>query len=184
MNQLKTPYHRTIRPFVSSGLYEPTDYIQFLGYSESPKYYIRAFQLIQKDLIELFDFIEPATGNLKCYSFRIHQLLARVCIEVESNFRGILEENSYPPKKKGYWNMADYKKLNKTHKLSFYKVKVPNFHGKESVRRPFKAWIKGSALPWYEAYNSVKHDRVNEFKSANLKNLLDAVCGLLVVLSS
>ncbi len=32
--------------------------------------------------------------------------------------------------------------------------------------------------------NSAEHDRHNEFKHANLKNLLDAVCGLLVLLSS
>jgi hypothetical protein len=39
-------------------------------------------------------------------------------------------------------------------------------------------------LPWYQAYNSSKHDRQEQFKQANLEALIMSVGALLVVLSS
>jgi hypothetical protein len=35
--------------------------------------------------IEAVDYVEPADQNLNTYSFRIHELLMRACIEVEAN---------------------------------------------------------------------------------------------------
>jgi hypothetical protein len=37
---------------------------------------------------------------------------------------------------------------------------------------------------WYSAYNATKHDRHNEFVRANLENLLNAVSGLVALLSA
>jgi hypothetical protein len=42
----------------------------------------------------------------------------------------------------------------------------------------------GVRLPWYDAYNKSKHDRHEEFKKANFENLVTAVAGLLVLISS
>jgi len=39
-------------------------------------------------------------------------------------------------------------------------------------------------LAWYQAYNSSKHDRQEEFKKANVEALISAVSALLVLLSS
>src|SRR5438309_1584476 len=120
------PYKRTVRPF-ANGQY-PEDprksYINDPKFAVSPPLqYIRAFQVIQKDLLELFEYVEPADKNEDCYSFRIHELHMRTCIEVEANCKVILEENHY--RKPGDWNMGDYKKLDPTHRLSSYEVKFP-----------------------------------------------------------
>jgi hypothetical protein len=40
------------------------------------------------------------------------------------------------------------------------------------------------SLPWYRAYNASKHDRQEDFKKANFENLVAAVAGLLVLISS
>lgn len=42
----------------------------------------------------------------------------------------------------------------------------------------------GGPLPWYQAYNTTKHDRLVEFQEATLEHLLDACCGVLVILSA
>lgn len=55
---------------------------------------MRAFLLVQKDLQELFDYVEPADKKLCCYSYRIHELLMRTCIEVKANCKAILSENA------------------------------------------------------------------------------------------
>lgn len=151
-------------------------------FAESPEHYIRAFLLILKDLRELFDYVEPADKNLACYSYRIHALLLRTCVEVEANCKAILRENGY--RRPGDWNMNDYKKIEKTHLLSSYEITVPSWTGAKGRRVPFAAWSNGNPLPWYQAYNTTKHDRHAEFAEATFEHLIDACCGLLTLLSA
>ena len=179
------PYRRTWRPF-SAGVAQPVhwqmNYVRHPRFAKSPQQYIRAFLLLQKDLLELFDFVEPADVNLTCYSFRIHELLTRTCIEIEANFKAILAENGYS--KRRNWNMGDYKKLDATHHLSSYRVKAPQWNGRNDIFSPFSAWTNAGLLTWYDAYNLAKHDRHQEFGEANLCNLLNAICGLVAILAS
>jgi hypothetical protein len=151
-------------------------------FANSPAHYVRAFLLILKDLQELFDYVEPADENLGCYSYRIHALLLRSCVEVEANCKAILEENGYT--KATDMNMGDYRKLNTTHRLSSYQVKIPHWNGTKNMRAPFQAWTVGRTLPWYSAYNATKHDRHNEFKEATFDHLLDASCALISLWSA
>lgn len=179
------PYPRTRRIF-SSGNYKGSDkYIRDPRYASSPEHYVRAFLLIQKDLLELLDYVEPADKNDECYSYRIHALLLRTCVEVEANFRAILSENEYTRKDGRWWNMSDYQKVDATHLLSSYWVKIPNWSGsKGEIRFPFLPWKNNERLSWYDAYNATKHDRHGAFPQATFKHLVDAVCGLLVILSA
>jgi hypothetical protein len=179
------PYRRTCRQFVD-GRYAD-QYITHPKFAQSPEHYIRAFLLLLKDLQELFDYVEPADKNLTCYSYRIHALLLRACVEVEANCKAILKENGYSKKKKEKvidMNMGDYKKIDTTHRLSSYQVKVPYWNGDKNLRFPFSNWSTGGKLAWYEAYNTAKHDRLSGFKEATFDHLLDACCGVLVILSA
>jgi len=189
------PYHRSVRGIVAGDRpnagYSGWAYVVDRAYANSPEHYVRAFLLIQSDLQKLFEFIEPADANLAAYSYRIHELLMRTCIEVEANFKAILKENIFNPTKRDGsarpekdWNIHDYKKVNTTHHLASYKVFLPIWDGAKSCFEPFKPWAGAAELAWYQAYNASKHDRQNEFKKANFENLLNAVAGLLVLLSS
>jgi hypothetical protein len=178
------PYRRTCRQFVDGHYTEGGrwQYMVHPKFAQSPEHYVRAFLILLKDLQELFDYVEPADKNLACYSYRIHALLLRACVEVEANCKAILKENGYA--RSGDWNMGDYKKIEKTHLLSAYEVKVPNWSGRVATRTPFSAWSTGGSLLWYQAYNTTKHDRHSEFEQATFEHLIDACCGLLVVLSA
>ncbi len=181
---LKKPYKRTCRQFVD-GHYShsgKSKYLMHPDFAKSPEQYVRAFLLIQKDLQTLFDYIEPSDINLKSYSYRIHELLLRTCVEVEANCKAILIENGY--KKKGDLNMTDYKKINISHRLSSYTIKLPLWKGEKNIRSPYAQWNIDGALPWYKAYNATKHDRHDNFNQASFDNLIDAFCGLAVILSA
>ena len=114
----------------------------------------------------------------------------RTSIEVEANFKAILNENIFTPQIDRFgtpiFNMTIYKKVNVTHHLSSYEVILPIWNGSDRIIKPFKSWgtKAGGSPEWYKAYNASKHDRHESFKQANLKNLLDAVGGLLVLISS
>ena len=181
---IKKPFKRNIRQFTDGSFSEGGrwHYILHKDYADSPEHYIRAFLILQKDFLDLLDFVEPSDTNLKTYSFRIHELLLRVCIEIEANFVAILSENGY--KKNDNWNMNDYKKTNGTHKLSSYVVKLPVWKGNRNIRKPFYNWKNNGSLKWYRAYNETKHDRHTEFLKATFEHLTDAMCALVALISS
>ena len=178
------PHPRACRQFVDGEYAEEgrSQYINHPKFAQSPEHYVRAFLLLLKDLRDLFDYVEPADKNLACYSYRIHALLLRTCVEVEANCKAILKENGYA--KSNDWNMADYKKIEKTHFLSSCEIEVPNWTGTMSTWSPFSAWDTGESLDWYKAYNTTKHDRHSQFEQATFEQLIAASCGLLVLLSA
>jgi len=178
------PYRRTFRQFADGSYLEGgrSRYVLHPDYAQDPGRYVHAFLLIQRDLFKLFDFVEPDDNNLACFSFRIHGLLMRTCIEIEANCRAILSENGYS--KAGDWNIQDYARLNATHRLSDYVVRLQAWTGPHTERRPFAPWANNQPLPWYQAYNAAKHDRHNAFHHASLEAATDAVYALIALLTS
>ena len=181
---INKPFKRTVRQLMDNTYSGSgnSGYIMHKDYANSPEKYIRSFLLIQDDLQKLFEYIEPADKNKEAFSYRIHGLFVQVCIQVEANCRAILIENGYSKKNK--LTMDDYKLIEKTHKLSEYKVLLPRWDGKFGCYKPFSHWAKKEGLDWYQYYNDVKHDIHSNFKHANIKNLVEATCGLVVLLSS
>lgn len=177
---INRPFKRTYRQF-ADGAYE-WRYVTHPKYASTPLNYLRAFDLIQKDLLDVFQYVEPSDTNLGCYSYRIHELLMRACIEVEANCKAILTENNYVSASK--WTMRDYQKIERSHRLSGYRVRLPVWHGPSSEYSPFAPWRDGLTLGWYQAYNEAKHDRHAQFESANLKHLVEAVCALFAILAA
>ncbi|HWN09292.1 MAG TPA: hypothetical protein VNO50_08515, partial [Pyrinomonadaceae bacterium] len=137
------PYRRICRQFTNGSYAEGgrSQYIKHPKYAKSPEHYVRAFTLLLTDMQELFDYIEPSDENLCCYSYRVHELLLRACIEVEANCKAILTENGYT--KSDDMTMKDYKKVNISHRLSSYEIKLPFWHGALSIRQPFLPWATG-----------------------------------------
>ena len=192
------PFHRNYRPIKENGPqagYSDWAYIIDKGYAKNPEHYTRAFLIIQEDILKLFQFVEPSEINSNTYSFRIHELLMRICIEIEANFKAILKENIFTPlykngKKAGKprpekdWKMSDFKIINKTHHLDNYAIELPFWKGNGNIRKPYISWETNGELPWYQAYNQSKHDRLESFETANFSNLIDAYCGLCVLLSA
>ena len=181
---VKRPYFLCVRPDVH-GYYDTgnQEYILDPRYAPDARHYIRAFLILQQDLQRLFEFIEPADANGSTYSFRALELLLRACGEVEANCRAILDANDYVP---GKWpTMTDYRKLDATHRLSSYSVRLPVWTGDHSVRTPFEAWKSPKGLlPWYTAHHGGKHNRHEEFPGASLNNVVDAVAAVVVLLAS
>lgn len=175
---ISRPFKRTVRPFVD-GRYENALYVRHSSFGQTPQQCIRAYMLIQQDLLELFDFVEPSDENAGTFSHRIHALMMRTCMEIEANFKAILSSNGHDVQKS---TMRDYKRLERTHRLSTYEIIVPTWQGEGRVRKPFAMWP--ALLPWYQAYNNAKHNRHDKFFEANLQNLVDSVCGLVAVLAA
>lgn len=187
------PFKRIIRPFADD--FNPSEgsaesYVRFweesivkhASYANERQELWRAYKLIQKDLIQLFEYVEPCDDNLTTYSHRTYELLLRAATEVETNCRRILEVNGFRKKKT---NIEDYMKINAASKLGEYVVILDNWFPAKKVLEPFAPWNNGMhSLVWYQAYNDVKHHRNLYFPKASLENALHAISGLYIVLFS
>lgn len=178
------PFRRCCRQLLDGSYQNNGNWLYLIHpqFAQDPQHYIRAFFIIQKDLLNLFEFVEPCNQNLKTISFRIHELLVRTCVEIEANFTAILKENGY--NHVGDLTRKDYKLVNITHRLSSFEVSLPVWNGVQKKRCPFKGWSNGAPLDWYDAYNKAKHDRHTHFFEATFDNLLDAISGLVILLSA
>lgn len=178
---INKPYYRIYRPGIRRSDFDnPTRGYErdalFLAEAER-RSMIMAARLIIDDFERLFEFIEPHISNENVFSHRIYELLLRTCTEVESCCKGILQSNGYAAN-----NMDDYKKIEQATRLSGYTVQYSNWFPTHYSVQPFASWVAGGSLSWYRAYNDVKHNRWQNFSLANLKNLLDAISGLLCVI--
>lgn len=136
-------------------------------------------------LKEIFRVIAPTKDNLDVYGHEIRNLLIIACTEVETQWKGILRANSYIASSK-YWTTADYIKLLAPLRLDSYAFVMPMYPQISSTIGicPFGSWDAEKptkSLEWYDAYNSVKHDRENEFHKAKLKYVINAIvaCAIL-----
>lgn len=145
----------------------------------------QAYRLIEKDLEEIFQFVEPK-DNSSVYSHKIYSLFFRACTEFESVAKQILRLNNH---NKTSYNMGDYFILEKEFGLSDYCVYNKAlgveftpfycFYGKNSYQEVYDEFGNGF---WYQAYNEVKHDRSTNFNLANLNNTYSAIGGLALLL--
>ena len=80
--------------------------------------------------------------------------------------------------------MDHYRKLNPTHRLASYRVRLPVWTGLNAVRQPFAAWDHDKVPGWFKAHHGGKHNRHSEFPSASLRHVVDAISGVVALLAS
>lgn len=181
------PYYRIVRPSVPV-IY----YVHDNRYAQDMLQLRRSYFMLEEKLKEILNYIEPDEHNLNVFSMELYSLLLRACTEVELNCKLILQANDYNTNHN--YSMRDYKKIESSSLLSKYKVYIDNWRSikddtiiyskKELV--PFESFgfSEPKSPSWYHDYNLVKHNREKHMHVATLKNCLNAVAGVLVLLYS
>lgn len=103
------------------------------------------------------------------------------CTEVEAQWRGVLLSNAA---KGDRFTTKDYFSLKNPMRLAEYSLTLPDYP-KLNATSPFASWTTPdttASLPWYDAYNSVKHAREECFGRAQLRFAIDAVCACAIML--
>lgn len=207
-NKYEFIYHKT---FLASGEYYPNIYRPFLCYDfierqrnfpdrndiahvlfedihmfDDKEYLTRLNQLelLVEELQTIFQVIEPISNNYTAFGHKIRNLIMLACTEVDSICRNILIANSY--KKKERYSTNDYVKLRDVLKLNQYKIDLIRYPDILNIS-PFIHWNEKDptkSLNWYNSYNAIKHDRINNANLATLENAINAVCAVAVLLLS
>lgn len=138
------------------------------------KYYLR----LEKELMNILEYIEFDPANFAVYSVNLMQLLLSIGAEIDAVFKEIckITEKDRP-------SISDYAPiiLAKYQKIIFQEVCV--FKGEVKLT-PFSGWDAtqaGKTLFFWNAYNNVKHHRADMYKDASLEAVVNALAALFVL---
>ena len=136
------------------------------------------FLAIESDVTVLSRFVEFTKDNFKTYSLETAHLLLAAASEVDVVAKLLCKEvdpHSSPERINEYREILDPA-------LPIIKdmgVTIPRFG---LSLTPWLNWRSNQTPHWWSDYNAVKHERNLNFKKANLKNTVNSIAGLFVLL--
>jgi hypothetical protein len=136
------------------------------------------FLALEEDLLRLSRFVEFIEANFACYSIDMARIILTATSEVDVVSKLLcksINENSNAGRINQYRNEinAHYTEIKK------FKVRIPRY-GLEL--EPWTNWANNRTPYWWTDYNKIKHQRNSHFDKANLKNTLNSVAGLFILL--
>lgn len=139
------------------------------------------FLALDSDLARLARYVEFSETNFACYSIEIARILLAAASEVDVVAKQLCEQVSPGC---GADKIGPYRETLNAHlpAIASFEVVVARYG---LNLRPWDEWSKttGDRVPfWWTANNKVKHERHTHFNQATLKNALNAVAGLFVML--
>ena len=139
-----------------------------------------AFHRIQRQLLDIFDYVTPCKENLTTFGAAIQQLLAITAIEVETLLRDTYQLNC--DTKSEHSTICDWHKLAGPMRLAEWEVELEHFADFGKLA-PFRNWTRDAAPKWWTANNKLKHDS-SLASRANLGAAIDAVGAVRVLLEA
>lgn len=178
-------YPRMARPIEQHPYQSPGDYPGFDDMKDQIAVTQGQLVALTRSLEDICQTVHPAGNNLNVFGHDTRNLLILASTEAEAQWAGVLQANGVSPINGRTFTTRDYVKLADTMRLREYEVRYPYFPQLNSLC-PFALWgTTGSPtqeLPWYHAYNAVKHDREREFRQATLFNAFQAVAACAVMI--
>jgi hypothetical protein len=132
------------------------------------------FIALEQDLAKISRFIEFTEDNFGTYSIELAHLLLAASSEVDVVMKRLCKLKNT---NKSHSNINDYKETITSSFPGFADEKVYIYRNGLAL----EAWSnwKGTENPiWWRSYNNVKHNRDAHFDKANLKNTINSLAGL------
>lgn len=137
------------------------------------------FLALERDLIRTLDFVELHPDNAGAFSNEYAKLLLLVGSEVDVVAKQLCRT---VPGGGHANNIITYQKAltDAFPGIDENEVSISRY---SMLIKPWQSWeTEHNSPPWWKAYNDVKHERDTNYRIANQKNVVDAFCGLLVLL--
>lgn len=148
---------------------------------------LNQLSILVGNIKNIFHSVEPDTNNMTVYGHLIRNTLLLAAMEFENECKGVLTANGYVPSGgPNRWSTADFVKVLQPLRLTEYEVQL-GYYPSIPSRSPFACWNAQAAtqsLPWYDAYNAVKHDRELHFSRSTVEHAIDAVSGCAIMLAA
>jgi len=154
-------------------------FFQLAHTKECQAAHVSSLPLYQR-LAEVFELVEPSPTNGSTYGHALRHLLILACTEVESAWRGVLTAQGYGQDR---LTTNDYVKLRPVLRLNEWRVSLLAYPEWPALS-PFEQWDPKdptTSLPWYDAYNNVKHDREGRLHLATLEHVVSAMAAVTIL---
>lgn len=136
------------------------------------------FLSIERDLEVLSRYVEFDVRNFDCFSIEIASILLAAGAEVDVVCKQVCRANN-PRSRTSSINSYRTEINQILPGLPDFTVLIPRFG---LTLQPWDEWHSQTGVPhWWTAYNKIKHHRDSHYDRANLKNAINAVAGLFIV---
>ncbi|QTH70441.1 hypothetical protein [Pseudoalteromonas xiamenensis] len=137
----------------------------------------RYYLSLEADVYALSRYVHFASDNFRTYSIEFVKLYLAICAEVEVVLKELCDIG--PAKKSNEANIKIYREWIVNNQLGLINETVQSFEF-ELHYMPWKTFEEDKSPAWWSDYNSVKHERREHFKKANLGNVLESLAELYI----
>lgn len=136
------------------------------------------FLALEEDLFTVARYVEFSSRNMGTYSLEFARLLLTAASEADVIAKQLVKQISPGARLR---NIDDYRAaiVRWSPKFTRQQVTLPRYG---LSLKPWTSWSRGASPDWWLANNAIKHDRAASFQSATLKNVLNAMAGLYLLL--
>lgn len=139
------------------------------------QFVVSQFKELESLLSDCLDFIPFIESNKQVISPKFTPIIVECCGLIESIFK------EYAGAKNKRQDMRGYSKLVDPH-LNLEDAITVFLYPPILFLSPFNDWTKKSPA-WWQAYNTLKHDRLNNYHRATYETVIQAMAGLHQVIS-
>lgn len=152
--------------------------------------YWPVYKNIEREIVELSNQVHFDDSQLTVYSVKISELLIRCVVEIEAIAKELYFKNGgvCPADRDLYFDTDCLNLLEQKWQLSKKKVIISssNFYFQNVDNKVLNPLLKtnkrgSSAADWKKAYQAVKHNRTDNLRKGNIKNLLKAMAALFLL---
>jgi hypothetical protein len=136
----------------------------------------REIDLISQDLEQCFNVNSVSERNFDAYGIHYERIIYFCCIGIESLFRKVLVDNGVTRER---MTMNDFVALKVHSRLDEVGLSLVRYPWMAEIF-PFAEWSSerpSESLPWFGAYNALKHDKKQNEHRATMRNALHAFAG-------
>ncbi|WP_286241106.1 hypothetical protein [Neptuniibacter halophilus] len=132
---------------------------------------------IESDLEYCARYVEFSETNFDTFSIEFARIIMAASAEIDTLAKELCKLIDSDSKAN---NISKYAECiqSKYPNICGVSLAIPRYGIKT---QPWKDWSKNQSPNWWKSYNSIKHDRANEFHKASLKNAIDTLAGLLSI---
>lgn len=155
-----------------------SDSVRSLSWDSFERNYWKYYLKLEKEFLEVIDYIEFVPENYTSYSVKLMQLLLSIGSEVDAVLKEICQivDKDRP-------SIADYAAVVIKKYPSLITQRVCIFK-RSIILSPFATWdlnCPAKSLPFWDAYNSVKHHRTEEYRKSSLEAVANGLAALFIL---
>ena len=157
----------------------PTPNLQYMDREIFYRNYWNYYLTLESKVLDASNYVYIHEDNFKSYSNEFASLQYSIGAELDSFFKVYCGYHNTDET-----NIADYANCILGGRYNDIVNQVIELRMYEVVLQPYKGWDANHArqsLPWWLAYDNVKHSRYSNMKDANLKNVLNMIGGLFIL---